>query len=160
MSGLTAKRHLTGELEPPSQIYPYAGPRGYRPMLYDPFENPERGSIRGLHFPLEISLGLGLGYLQIKKKKKKKTHLTGFLQRINIIALCSQRSIWLVYSIANQNPSFFPKQCIKHEFQTFYLFKNLSRIWSHITENSIFNSISKISLIYFLAHDLVLLLMF
>lgn len=42
-----------------------------------------------------------------------KTYLTGFLQRINIIALCSQRSIWLVYSIANQNPSFFSETMYK-----------------------------------------------
>ena len=46
-------------------------PHGYGSMLSGPFEYLERESIRGLHFPLEISLGpKDLGYPRLKKKKK------------------------------------------------------------------------------------------
>ncbi|WZZ64437.1 hypothetical protein YC2023_075807 [Brassica napus] len=44
---------------------PSCHPHGYGPLLSGPFEYPERESIRGLHFPLGISLGhKGLGYPQ------------------------------------------------------------------------------------------------
>uniref|UniRef100_A0A0D3BKA8 Phospholipase A1 n=1 Tax=Brassica oleracea var. oleracea TaxID=109376 RepID=A0A0D3BKA8_BRAOL len=93
---------------------PYCHPHGCGSMLSGPFEYPERESIRGLHLPLEISLGpKGLGSSQVGLEKAHpytKYKVTKFLFATSQIHVpesfllfpvsregCTKESNWIGY---------------------------------------------------------------